>query len=155
MNLYLVQHAEAVSEQEDPQRPLSEKGLHDIKKVAVFISSQTDTRIQTIFTSGKTRAQQTGRVLADYVSPPGGVQDTNGLSPLDDPAIWAGRLPEITENTMLVGHLPHLSLLASLLLSGMPEQTLIDFKMGGIVCLRRDDRGGWSLGWMVVPEMLA
>jgi len=154
MNLYLVQHAEATSEQENPLRPLTEKGLQDIKKAAAFISRQTDTRIQTIFTSRKTRAQQTGRVLAEAVNPPGGVQDTDGLSPLDDPAIWAGRLSEITENMMLVGHLPHLSLLASLLLCGMPEQNLIDFKMVGIVCLRRDEKGGWSLAWMVVPEIV-
>ncbi len=37
MFLYLVQHAEAKPESEDPQRGLSERGMKDIKKVASFI----------------------------------------------------------------------------------------------------------------------
>ncbi len=38
MFLYLVQHAEAKREEEDPLRPLSENGLRDIKKVAFHVS---------------------------------------------------------------------------------------------------------------------
>jgi len=36
MFLYLVQHAEAKKEEEDPARGLSEKGLQDIKKMAAY-----------------------------------------------------------------------------------------------------------------------
>ncbi len=38
MFLYLVRHAEAKREEEDPARPLSEKGLEDITKVASYVS---------------------------------------------------------------------------------------------------------------------
>ena len=34
MKLYLVQHGEAVSKQDDPERPLSEQGLQDVQAMA-------------------------------------------------------------------------------------------------------------------------
>jgi phosphohistidine phosphatase len=37
--IYLVQHAEAKREDEDPSRPLSEKGLQDIK-VASYVQTE-------------------------------------------------------------------------------------------------------------------
>ena len=39
MFLYLVQHAEAKREEEDPQRPLSEKGIKDLKIQVTHIHS--------------------------------------------------------------------------------------------------------------------
>jgi phosphohistidine phosphatase len=38
MFLYLVQHAEAKKEEEDTSRPLSERGIQDITKVALYVS---------------------------------------------------------------------------------------------------------------------
>ncbi|MGH2376556.1 MAG: hypothetical protein ACRDIC_24240 [bacterium] len=55
---------------------------------------------------------------------------------------------------MLVGHLPHLGRLASLLLVGTAERAVIRFQMGGVVCLARDDSGAWALEWMLVPELV-
>ncbi len=37
MHLYLIQHGEAISEQEDPARPLSGKGRRDAEKVVSHI----------------------------------------------------------------------------------------------------------------------
>ena len=34
MKLYLVQHGQAVSKEEDPERPLSEQGREDVRRVA-------------------------------------------------------------------------------------------------------------------------
>ena len=42
MNVYLVQHAQAKTEQEDPERPLSEKGQTDINKAAAFIAKSVN-----------------------------------------------------------------------------------------------------------------
>jgi phosphohistidine phosphatase len=53
-----------------------------------------------------------------------------------------------------VGHLPFLSRLASLLLVGDPERTLVRFRMGGIVCLTGGpSTGGWIVAWMLTPEL--
>jgi hypothetical protein len=59
---------------------------------------------------------------------------------------------------MLVGHLPFLSRLVSLLLVGDPDRPLVQFPMGGIVCLAREApvSGGtpvWNLVWALTPAM--
>jgi len=154
MKLYLVQHAEAKSESEDPNRSLSKKGYSDIRKVANFIAMNKNITVSSIMHSGKTRAQQTAEVLAGTLKPDEGVQQINGLSPLDEPSIWANRLAEMTKDVILVGHLPHLSKLASYLVCQDTDKKITDFQMGGIVCLKKDDLDNWSIGWMVIPEML-
>ena len=55
---------------------------------------------------------------------------------------------------MLVGHLPFMSRLASLLLAGEPEAGVVRFQTSGIVCLSRE-QGEWSLSWAVTPELAA
>jgi phosphohistidine phosphatase len=53
---------------------------------------------------------------------------------------------------MLVGHLPHLSKLASLLLTGSPDQSPVTFTRAGIICLQKDDSAHWTVAWSVTPE---
>lgn len=153
MFLYLVQHAEAKREEEDPLRPLSEKGLRDIKKVAFHVS-RLRINVDRIIHSGKLRAKHTAEVLSEKLKPSKGLSDSDGIAPLDDPKIWAERLKGIKENIMLVGHLPHLGKLASLLLSGSADKGIVEFRMAGIVCLKRDDKGVWSLQWMLTPDVV-
>ncbi len=157
MVLYLVQHAEARTEEEDPARPLSEKGLKDIRRVALHLS-KLPLMISRILHSNKLRAKQTAEIMAEYMRP-ARVAESDGLAPLDDPSAWAERLKyltaSITENIVLVGHLPHLGKLASLLLCGDPGRSVVSFKMGGVACLGRDERGDWSLQWMITPDLLA
>jgi len=148
--IYLVQHAEAKREDEDPSRPLSEKGLQDIKKVASYVS-QLNIKVDKISHSTKLRARQTAEVLFENLKPVKGISEVDGLSPLDDPNIWSERLRKIPDDAILVGHLPHLARLASLLLCGNPEKNIVSFKMAGMVCLKRDDTGTWSLQWMLTP----
>ena len=153
MFVYLVQHAEAKSEQEDPSRSLSEKGMHDFTKVASH-ASQYNLKIHMIFHSSKSRAKQTAEVLSSRLKPAKGISEVDGLAPLDDPAIWAQRLKEIPEDVILVGHLPHLDKLSSLLLCGDKDKNIVSFKMAGIVCLKRTDEESYALQWMVTPEIV-
>jgi len=153
MFLYLVQHAEAKKEEEDPARPLSEKGLKDIRK-ATFHLSRLDIGIEQILHSNKLRARQTAEVLSGNLKPSKGLRESDGLAPLDDPKIWEERLKSKAEALMLVGHLPHLGRLTSLLICGEPERNVVSFKMAGVVCLERGERDGWSLRWMVIPDIL-
>ncbi len=154
MNLYLVQHAEPKPKEEDPERPLSEKGRSYVRKVAAFSAKIADIKLSTIFHSGKTRARQTAEELAEYLSPMEGVKESDGLKPLDDPSIWAERLTERKENIMLVGHLPHMSKLAARLLSNDENEKIVNFQMGGIVCFGRDESDTWAIRWMVIPQIL-
>jgi phosphohistidine phosphatase len=151
--LYLVQHAEAKKEEEDPERGLTDKGAKDIARTALF-AHKLGLRVGSIHHSGKKRAMQTTQILADHLNPDKGIIQTDGLAPMDDPGIWAVRLAGMNEDIMLVGHLPHMAKFAGLLLCGDKEKMFVDFKMAGLVCLKRADDGRWALEWMVVPEMI-
>ncbi len=58
------------------------------------------------------------------------------------------------EDILLVGHLPYLGRLATLLMGGDKERSVINFQMGGVVRLRRMAAGQWAVDWMVVPEIM-
>lgn len=154
MKLYLVQHAEAKSKEEDPERSLSEKGLADIKKVARYAAEHAGIQVSQINHSGKLRTMQTAEILAEHLNPSGGLLDSEDLKALAEPNIRAGRLADISEDTMLVGHLPHLEKLASLLLCGDEDRKVVSFTNAGIVCIQRDEDGGWSVLWIITPETL-
>jgi phosphohistidine phosphatase len=152
MFLYLLQHADAKTQEEDPSRPLSEKGLQDIKRVSSYVSN-LNIMVYKIFHSNKLRAKQTAEVLSENIKPAKGFSEVEGLAPLDNPNIWAERLKDLPDNVVLVGHLPHLGKLASLLICGNADKNVVGFKMGGIVCLKKDDVGKWSFEWMLTPEI--
>ncbi len=153
MFVYLVQHADAKKEEIDPARPLSEKGLKDIRMVASYVS-QLNVKIYKIFHSSKLRARQTAEILSENLKPTKGISEVDGLAPLDDPNIWAERLKDLPDDIILVGHLPHLGKLASLLFCGNADKNVVSFRMAGIVCLKKDDTGAWSLQWMLTPEVV-
>ena len=154
MTLYLVQHAKAESKEEGSERPLSEAGWEEIRKIASFAALSGSVRPERIVHSGKLRAAQTAEVLAESLSPTGVVTEEGGLAPGDDVSIWAERLSEAKEDVMLVGHLPHLSRLASQLLCRDESKALIRFRNAGIVALGRDEAGAWSLMWITVPGIV-
>jgi phosphohistidine phosphatase len=155
VHLYLVQHGKALSKAEDPERPLSDNGREEVRRVAGYVNRRTDILIRQINHSGKTRARQTAELLAEAIQPPEGVNDVPDLAPLDDPSVWVSYLAETTRDLMLVGHLPNLSKLAALLICQDETKKVVDFQMGGVVCLSRDEDGRWAVRWMVTPDIVA
>jgi phosphohistidine phosphatase len=153
MFLYLIQHGEAVSKDKDPERPLSSTGVEEVGRVAAYVAANCGVVVGTsIHHSGKLRARQTAEIIATALNLPGPEQ-ADGLKPMDDPAIWQSRLANSSQNQVLVGHLPYMSRLASLLLIGDPGKNIVQFKMGGIVALKRDE-DLWSLQWQIVPDII-
>lgn len=155
MNLYLVQHAKAKSKEESPERPLTDEGYADIKKVAGYVAKHASIQINQIFHSGKTRARQTAEVLASALQPSDGVEEAAHLKALDDPSVWARRLSETDKNIALVGHKPYMPKLAALLLCQDENKTVVDFQKGGVVCLSRDAEDGWLIQWIVTPQIVS
>ena len=149
MLLYLVRHGEAKSKDEDPDRSLSDKGVDDVKKVALALSKK-EVAVKDIFHSGKVRAKQTAQIIADAISHSKGVFEKEGLKPNEDPAFWASRIEDMDEGIMLVGHLPNLEVLATLLLG----RGSVRFSAGQVVCLERNTHGSWSLKWTIAPADL-
>jgi phosphohistidine phosphatase len=153
MQLYLVQHAQAKSEAEDPQRPLTDEGRKVALRMADFIARR-NIRVHQIWHSGKLRARQTAEIFAQALYPPGGVHEKPGLGPLDDVAPLVAALNQVQDGLMIVGHLPHLSRLVSRLLGREETKTIVNFQMVGIVCLERVAMGDWFLGWIVTSQLL-
>jgi phosphohistidine phosphatase len=152
MKLFLVQHGEAKSEEQDPDRSLTDRGIRKTKKSAGWLGRQ-HFNIGEIVHSGKKRAGQTAEIFAARLAPAKGIAAVPGLNPNDDVLPMAELLADREESLMIVGHLPYLNRLASLLLTGDPASALISFANSGIVCLEREENR-WSIGWIVVPDLL-
>lgn len=149
--LILVQHGEAASKDVDPERPLTDGGRQEVDRVAAHLAAH-DVRPAAIWHSGKLRAEQTAELMGAALAP-GDVHQVADMAPLDDPASMADAIASEAGDLMLVGHLPHLSRLATLLLTGAPEPEIVRFRMGGAVALERD-ADAWRLIWFVTPEMI-
>jgi len=152
MRIYLVQHGKAKSKQEDPSRPLTVEGIQESTQTSELLS-RADISVSRILHSGKARAQQTADILARGLQQKPKVEPREGLAPMDDPQPMAEALAESSDDVILVGHLPHLERLASLLLTEEPDQNPVTFQNSGIVCLERDRANFWSLRWAVTPQL--
>src|SRR3954469_24875390 len=83
MELFLVQHGQAKSEVEDPERSLTERGAETVQRMAAW-AAQVGVRVDQIRHSGKRRAEQTAALLAERLCPPQGMIAVPGLAPDDD-----------------------------------------------------------------------
>jgi phosphohistidine phosphatase len=152
MKLYLMQHGEAKTNDEHPERPLTDRGKGDVERVAGFIA-RSEIQIDQIRHSGKRRAEDTANIVAQHLRVQEGVVAVSGINPNDEVEPVAEELQSETRSVMLVGHLPFLKRLASYLLTGDSEKALVQFQMGGIVCLELQEKK-WSIQWMMVPELV-
>lgn len=148
MKIYLVQHGNQNPEEVDPNEGLSEKGNADVEKVAEF-ATRTNIKPSKIFHSVKLRAKQTAEIFAKHLG--GEAQEMEGLKPMDDTTLW---IQKLEDEIMLVGHLPFMQKLSSLLICGNSENPCINFHQGGIVCLVKDEEKKWKVDFMVTPEVL-
>lgn len=153
MNIYLIQHAEAKSKEEDPQRPLSETGKKNIREVSTHLAKM-NIMIQEIWHSEKLRAKETAKIVAETLHFSEKFIECPGLTPNDAVMKIKQKLQGATKDTAIVSHLPFLGKLASLLLCGREETNIITFKMGGVLCLHTDDLQNWSVEWMLVPNIV-
>jgi len=151
MVVYLVQHAEAKPREEDAERGLSDKGFQDIQRVATLLQNRIDA--DRILHSMKKRARQTAEILADTLNIEY-IEEALDLDPMADPGIWSAHLASMTEDIILVGHLPHMERLASLLLAGNPERSVVLYQPGTVLCLEREE-GAWHVKWMLPPCLVA
>lgn len=147
--MYLAQHGKAFSEAEGPERRLTPEGVAETERVASFLA-KAGVKVGRVVHSGKTRARQTAEIFARHLG--ASVRAEDGLNPNDDPAIWAAKAEALAEDLMVVGHLPHLSRLASLLLTGDAQREVVKFRYSGVVKLEKAE-AGWRLAWYITPEI--
>ena len=151
MKLYLAQHGEALSKEEDAERPLSEQGRRDVQAIA-SLAKESGARVARVWHSGKRRAEQTAEILAKAMLPRGKTEPIGGINPNDSVEEFISDADVWQEDTLVVGHLPFMSRLVSLLLLGDQESELVRYFPGSVVCLERSTGQAWVLLWMLRPD---
>ena len=153
MELLFAQHGQATSKDDDPDRPLTDEGREETRRVARSLAA-AGVRVDAVWHSGKLRARQTAEIFAEGLAPEPEAEEKAFLGPTDDPAaaVDAARSAEMT--VLLVGHKPFMNRLPSLLLSGEAERGVVEVRHSAVTALAEDD-GAWTLRWSVRPEVLA
>ena len=152
MRLFLVQHGEAKSKAEDPERGLTDGGAKVVAKMAARLAAAA-VEVSEIRHSGKRRAEQTAAIFARELAPVQGVSAASGLDPNDDILPLVESLRETHGGLMVVGHLPFLSRLAGFLLTGDAGREAVRFHNAGVVCLAEED-SVWRVEWVLVPALV-
>jgi phosphohistidine phosphatase len=150
--VYLVQHGQAEPKDKDPERPLTAEGRQTVQRVAAW-ALRAGIEVGQVRHSGKLRAEQTAGAFAEKLKPTEGITKYPGLGPNDDVQPVADALSECPCSVMLVGHLPFLSRLAGLMLTGDPERQPVRFRQGGLVGLVRGEER-WTVACVVPPELV-
>ena len=145
-----MQHGQAVAEEIDPDRPLTDRGRTEVRRVAQAAAEHRVT-VRTVCHSGKRRAVETAVILAEEVALGRIPEKMAGLAPKDDPRWTAQAVEAMKEPVALVGHMPHLSRLVSILVVGDPDREILSLRQGGLVKLVRN--GEWRVVWILVPEL--
>jgi phosphohistidine phosphatase len=70
VRVYLVRHGEAKSEEEDPDRPLTDRGATEVRRVVGVAAGAGGVMVERIVHSGKTRARLAEHQITQSLSRP-------------------------------------------------------------------------------------
>lgn len=144
--IFLVHHGDAVGPDVDPRRPLSERGRTAVLLVADE-AARRGVKPDAIWHSGKLRARQTAEAFWKMCNPLAPLTAERNLQPADPPEWMRDRLIGETRDLMVVGHMPHLALLFSLMIGG-EAHTPAAFPLHGMIALEPEgDR--WKEAWRI------
>jgi len=147
--IYLMRHADAVSDEVNPVRPLSAKGRDQVARVCAALGGNSGFKPAEILHSSLERSRETAELLARGLRLEAPLIPTRGIEPEDDPSKIAVVLESAKEDIAVVGHEPHLGVLASLMVHG-PERSGVfyPFPKAGVLALSREGRR-WRAEWLV------
>lgn len=153
MHIFLVRHAHADDGERDAIRPLSRKGHRQIRAISRFLSEHDAFEVEEIWHSPLRRAQETAKLLAGRLRLTAQLREKAGLKPQDDPHSISRRLRQLAGPVAIVGHDPHLSALASLLVAGSAVPSHFVLKKCAVLRLDRSGNA-WSVRWQISPEIV-
>lgn len=154
MELYLIRHAHALEAAFDEIRPLSPRGRKQVRTLARWLRRVEDFAPAEFWHSHLVRAAETATLLAHDLRSRVRLRSVKGLAPWDDPALIAARLRKHRTSLALVGHEPHLSALASLLVAERTHPPIFACKKCSILALERT-QSRWVVRWQVSADLLA
>ena len=126
MRLYLIRHGISLPEEKDPEKSLSQEGKEQTQKIAEFLKTKS-VKVDAIWHSPKLRAIQTAQIISKSIFCPE-IQERDDLNPLDSVEKFPEEIQSLNKDFMIVGHLPFLQKLASLLLSGSEKNQFISYR---------------------------
>lgn len=162
MQLLIIRHAIAEDREEfaksgepDDARPLTAFGKQRMVRNVRGLKRVVPA-IDLLATSPLVRAVQTASVIADAygIGEVAVCEAMRPERPIKDLARWLGRNRE-HDVVAVVGHDPHVSVLATWLMTGLEEPRVV-FKKGGCLMLDVPNRpsGGATLLWAMAPAQL-
>ena len=154
MDVYLMQHGEAVSADVDPERPLEPTGQANVAAVAAR-AALCGVRIDRIRHSDKLRAVQTAQLLGRTLAC-ADVAPAVRLHPNDAVEVAAFELvdPAREGSIAIVGHLPFLDRLAAHLVTGDQSAQVVSFRNAALVKLvPAADPVRFAVAWVLPPEL--
>lgn len=154
MNVYLIRHAHAVDASEDPERPLSPRGRDQVLALAAFLKRSGLFQPLAFWHSPLLRSRETAELLGQRLRLAVPFLLMPDLEPEDDPRAAARRIKAANHAVAIIGHEPHLSALATLLVVGQAGPPV--FVMKKCSALALEGVGShWSVRWHVAPDLIA
>ena len=154
MILYLIRHAHAVDADENPERPLSKRGIGQVVALASFLQRTALFQPEEFWHSPLVRSRETASVLAQRMRLTVPLTLMPDLQPEDDPLAIARRVRLTPSPLAIVGHEPHLSALATLLVTGRMKFPVFVMKKCSVLAL--DGMANeWSVRWHISPDLFA
>ena len=153
MELSLIRHAHALESAFDEIRPLSPRGRKQIRTLARWLRATKAFAPADYWHSHLLRATDTAAQLVSRLRSRTPRRLVKGLAPWDDPAVIAARLSRRRKSLALVGHEPHLSALASLLVTGRTHPPVFICRKCSVLALERIE-SRWLVRWQVSADLL-
>lgn len=150
MEIYLIRHAHALDGDDDALRPLSAKGRRQIRTMAAWLRRGALLRTREFWHSPLVRARDTARLLTRRLRMRAKLVETGGLEPEANPERLARRLVRLRRPVAVVGHEPHLSVLATRLLGERHDDPVVVMKKCAVLALERTG-SRWTVRWMLSP----
>jgi phosphohistidine phosphatase SixA len=149
MRLYLMRHGYAVTNPVTKDRELSRAGADSAQQTVDTAIAKHKMMTTAIYHSAYTRAIQTAAIAGGQlgVNP----QAQPSLAPDADPGPWVIWLQAATDDLMLVGHCPFLSILRDELLGRQLQQCEESWPTAMLSCLEHNEDGAWGIAWVVSP----
>jgi len=158
MMLYIVRHGEADQREQSSGKPDAERALVPKGQRAVAEMAEALKKLKVapgrVGTSPLRRAEETARIMAEILCPNAPLDVCDFLAPggrTRQLVAWLRGLQE--QSVMIVGHMPDFGRIASDLLAGTSEISIV-FKKGAVCCISFEDvvsEGEGCLEWLLRP----
>ncbi|MGG4609088.1 phosphohistidine phosphatase SixA [Providencia sp. Me31A] len=156
MQVYIMRHGDAaIQAASDAVRPLTQKGKDDSVLMAQWLNKQ-GVKIDAVLVSPYLRAQQTQKIVSQYIETPETFEVLDQLTPSGNAAFIADHIRDLamlgTKAVLVVSHLPLVGYLVSEL---CPHKEPPMFTTSTIACIDIDVALQKAhVEWMLSPSQL-